>query len=139
MFTAETQVRVRYADCDPLDVVYHGSYACYFESGRAEAFRQLGCPYSTWEDKGMALVVVDMHVRYIKAARYDQLLTVKTIIPQMPSRKLTVLHEISDEKGILLTTATLQLLFVRKISLGKCSAPDYLKHALDPFFSESMG
>ena len=73
------QVRVRYAETDQMGVVYHGNYAQYFEMGRVEWLRNLGISYKWMEDNGVMLPVVSLQMNYKKPARYDDLLTVKTI------------------------------------------------------------
>ena len=42
MMTAETRVRVRYAETDQMGVVYHANYLIWFEVGRVELIRQIG-------------------------------------------------------------------------------------------------
>jgi acyl-CoA thioester hydrolase len=59
-------------------VVYHGNYAQYFEMGRVEWLRNIGISYKWMEENGM-LPVVSLNINYKKPARYDDLLTVKTI------------------------------------------------------------
>ncbi|RZK98858.1 MAG: acyl-CoA thioesterase, partial [Hymenobacter sp.] len=49
MYTADIQLRVRYAETDQMGYVYHGNYAAYFEVARTEAFRQLGIRYKDLE------------------------------------------------------------------------------------------
>ncbi|MBN2450447.1 MAG: acyl-CoA thioesterase [Lentisphaeria bacterium] len=63
--------RVPYADTDQMGVVYYAQYLVYFERARTELLRQLGFPYRELEAKGFALPVVDAHVSYRGAARYD--------------------------------------------------------------------
>ena len=53
MYISETQVRVRYAETDQMNVVYHGNYAQYFEVARAESIRQLGFSYKDMEAMGV--------------------------------------------------------------------------------------
>ena len=45
MFEHTTNLRVRYAETDQMDIVYYGNYAQYFEVGRAESIRSLGFTY----------------------------------------------------------------------------------------------
>lgn len=49
MFSFDTQVRVRYADTDQMQVVYHAKYIEYFEVGRTDAMRSLGITYKDVE------------------------------------------------------------------------------------------
>ena len=76
MYEFNTQVRVRYAEADPMNVVYYGNYAQYFEVGRVESLRNLGISYKGIEDMGIMLPVVELNIKYLRPAKYDDLLTI---------------------------------------------------------------
>lgn len=82
------QVRVRYAETDQMGVVYHGNYAQYFEMGRVEWLRNMGVSYKWMEENGVMLPVVSLSLNFKKPARYDDLLTVKTILKSQTSVKI---------------------------------------------------
>jgi acyl-CoA thioester hydrolase len=79
-------IRVRYAETDRMGIVYHGSYATYFEVGRSEFMRNKGYPYRELEEKGYSLVVAGVEIKYYKPAHYDDLLVVRTGILDVQSR-----------------------------------------------------
>ena len=106
------QVRVRYAETDQMGVVYHGNYAQYFEMGRVEWLRNMGVSYKWMEENGVMLPVVSLSMNYKKPARYDDLLTVKTILKSQTSVKIEFDYEIYNEKEELLTTGYSMLVFV---------------------------
>lgn len=112
MFETTTQVRVRYAETDQMGVVYYGNYATYFEIGRVEALREMGASYRAMEESGVMLPVLDLKVKYIRPAKYDDLLTIKVTVPQMPNTRITFLYEITNEEGTLLTVGETTLVFV---------------------------
>lgn len=118
----EFKVRVRYAETDQMGVVYHGNYAQFFEMGRVEWLRNLGISYKKMEDNGVMLPVVQLNMNYKKPAKYDDLLTVKTIFKNLSSVKIEFEYEIFNEAGELLTTAYSLLVFVDKNS-GRPIAP----------------
>jgi acyl-CoA thioester hydrolase len=74
----ETEIRVQYPQCDPQGVVHHAVYLHYFEFGRTEMLRSLGLPYASLEAQGTQLVVVESRLRHRAAARYDEVLRVRT-------------------------------------------------------------
>ncbi len=74
----ELRVRVRYAECDPMNVAHHGSYAPWLEQGRTEMLRAGGITYAQMEQKGVFLVITRMAVSYRAPARYDDLLAILT-------------------------------------------------------------
>lgn len=108
----DIKVRVRYAETDQMGVVYHGNYAQYFEMGRVEWLRNLGVSYKWMEDNGVMLPVVSLQMNYKKPARYDDLLTVRTILKSQTSVKIEFDYEIYNEKNELLTTGYSMLVFV---------------------------
>ena len=108
----EFTVRVRYAETDQMGVVYHGNYAQYFEMGRVEWLRNMGVSYKWMEENGVMLPVVSLSMNFKKPARYDDLLTVKTILKSQTSVKIEFDYEIYNENDELLTTGYSMLVFV---------------------------
>ncbi|RZJ72625.1 MAG: acyl-CoA thioesterase [Flavobacterium sp.] len=126
----EFKVRVRYAETDQMGVVYHGNYAQYFEMGRVEWLRALGLSYSFMEKNGVMLPVVSLTLNYKKPARYDDLITVKTIFKKQESVKIEFDYEIRNEKDELLTTGNSVLVFVDMKTGRPVAPPDYVLEAL---------
>lgn len=124
------QVRVRYAETDQMGVVYHGNYAQYFEIGRVEWLRNLGVSYKKMEEMGVMLPVVSLSVNYKKPARYDELLTVKTIFKSQSAVRIEFDYEIYNEQEELLTTATSILVFVDMKTGRPIAPPSYIKEQL---------
>lgn len=135
MFCHETQIRVRYSETDQMGVVYYGHYAQYLEVGRAEAIRSLGFTYRELEELGILMPVTRLEIQYHRPARYDDLLTVKTCLREMPGRSISFFGEIYNADGKLLTTGTVSLAFLYK-SLGRTGeAPPEIHERLRPWFS----
>jgi len=118
----QTQIRVRYSETDQMQVVYHGNYAQYFEIGRVEWLRNKGISYKWMEDNGIMLPVVSLTMNYKKPARYDELLTLKTILKKQSTVKIEFDYELYNAAGELLTIANSILVFVDMKS-GKPIAP----------------
>ena len=72
MFISETHIRVRYAETDQTGVVYHGNYAQYFETVRAESIRQFGFTYKDMEAMGVIMPVVELRTKFLRPALYDE-------------------------------------------------------------------
>lgn len=122
----EFKVRVRYAETDQMGVVYHGNYAQYFEMGRVEWLRNMGVSYKSMEESGVMLPVVNLSMDYKKPARYDDVLTVKTIFKSQTSVKIEFDYEIYNEKGELLTIGYSKLVFVNMKTGRPTLPPDYV-------------
>ena len=136
MFEFKTQVRVRYAEADPMNVVYYGNYAQYFEVGRVESLRSLGISYKELEAMGIMLPVVELNIKYLRSAKYDDLLTITTQIKQLPTDHRIIFHqEIHNEHGKLLTIGMVKLYFMDG-NLGKrASMPTLMLEKLSSYFS----
>jgi len=76
--THTIEFRARYPECDPMGVVHHSVYPIYFEMGRTEMLRAAGGDYRAMEAAGVFLAVVTLEVRYLRPARYDELLRLET-------------------------------------------------------------
>ena len=127
------QVRVRYAETDKMGVVYHGNYAQYFEMGRVEWLRNLGVSYKWMEENGVMLPVVSLTMNYKKPARYDDLLTVKTILKSQTSVKIEFDYEIFNEANELLTTGYSMLVFVDMKTGRPILPPSYVSEKINSF------
>ena len=128
MFTSETQVRVRYAETDQMGVVYHSNYFPYFESARAESIRQLGFTYADMEKMGVIMPVIEVQCKYLRPALYDELLTVKVILKELPvHHKIEFHHEVYNEKKELLANARVILYFMEANTMNPC-LPSFIRH-----------
>jgi acyl-CoA thioester hydrolase len=84
--TVDTEIRVRYAETDKMGVVYYANYLVWFEVGRAEFCRQRGFSYAELEQSGFLLVVAEVRCRYLKPARYDESVIVRTRLKEAGRR-----------------------------------------------------
>ncbi len=135
MFSSETKIRVRYAETDQMGVVYHSNYFPYFESARTESIRQLGFTYADMEKMGVIMPVVDVHCRYLRPALYDELLTIKTILKELPlHHKVEYHHEVYNEKEELLVTGKIILYFMEAGTMKRTTMPAPLLEKLKPYF-----
>jgi acyl-CoA thioester hydrolase len=135
MFITETQIRIHYALVDQMGVVYHGHYAQFYEIGRTEAIRQIGYTYKEIEALGVIMPVVDIHSRFLRPAKYDDLITVKTTLREMPMNFKVVFHaEIFNEQDELLNTGSVTLFFVDAKTMKRCNMPDVLREKLAGYF-----
>jgi acyl-CoA thioester hydrolase len=137
MFRHDTTLRVRYAETDQMNIVYYGNYAQYFEVGRVEAIRSLGMSYKSLEEKGVILPVVELNIRYLRSAQYDDLLTIRSEIKELPTdHKITFYQEVYNEEGKLLTSGSVLLYFLDAQTRKRISIPDFLKNNLAPYFKK---
>ena len=107
--TAHTvEFRVRYAETDQMQVVYHSNYLIWCEIGRTEFIRALGTPYAELERQNVTLAVVEASLRFHAPARYDNLIRVMTTISEVRSRTITFDYVITnaetDERFVTAST-----------------------------------
>lgn len=88
MTVHETEIRVRYQETDNMGVVYYGNYFTWFEVARTEYFRSLGLVYRDLETKGCYLMVAGASCRYKSPAKYDDIVTIKSSIPEIKNSSL---------------------------------------------------
>lgn len=88
------QVRVRYAECDPMGVAYHANYLPWMEIGRTELLRTSGVSYGTMEAEGFFLVITRCEIRYRRPVRYDDLVEIRTTVESTSRVKIRHTYEI---------------------------------------------
>jgi acyl-CoA thioester hydrolase len=76
--SSSSNVRVRYAETDKMGVVYYANYFVWFEVARTDLLRSLGWSYREMESAGVSLPVIDAECHYLKPARYDDELEIRT-------------------------------------------------------------
>ena len=107
----QTTFRIRYAETDNMGLVHHAVYLIWFEEGRSAYIRERGWSYADIEESGYFLVAAELKARYLKATRYDQLVTVKTWIEDVRSRAIIFGCEVIKTcSGEIAFGATLKLL-----------------------------
>ena len=136
MFASETKVRVRYAETDQMGVVYHSNFFLYYEVSRAESIRQLGFTYADMEKMGVIMPVVEVQSKFLRPALYDDLLTIKTVLKELPvHHKIEFHHEVYNEKKELLATGRIILYFMEAKTMKRTTTPGELLKKLQPYFS----
>jgi acyl-CoA thioester hydrolase len=130
MFISETEVRVRYAETDQMGYCYYGNYAQFFEVGRVEALRSLGHSYKSLEEQGLLLPVSEYSIKYIKPAFYDDLLTIRTLITELPHVRFKFDYETLSPEGEIINRGSTTLVFVSKETGRPVKCPSSLSDAL---------
>ncbi|HKQ62441.1 MAG TPA: thioesterase family protein [Candidatus Polarisedimenticolaceae bacterium] len=123
-----TQLRVRYPEIDRMGIAYHAHYLVWFELGRTELMRELGCPYGELEEvEGLRFPVTAVGARYLAPARYDDVLTVLTRLARVDRVRVRFEYELAREAGEprLLATG-----FSEHAALGRTGRPRRVPEAL---------
>ncbi len=135
MYSAETQVRVRYGETDKMGVVYYGNYPLYFEVGRTALMREFNLTYRSIENNGIILPVTELQIKYHHPAVYDDLLTIRTTIPVMPAVRILFNYEIINEIGKLVVTGNTTLIFMNNNTRKPTRPPVVFIEKIKPYFT----
>jgi acyl-CoA thioester hydrolase len=130
MIDHETTFRVRYAETDQMGYVYYGNYATFFEVGRVEMLRSMGITYKKLEADGVMLPVLEMSVKYLKPAQYDDELKLVTRLTEMPGVRIHFTYTLYNGAGILICEASTSLVFINKANGRPCVCPQELTDAI---------
>ena len=125
MISYDAKIRVNYKDTDKMGIVHHSNYIVYYEMARVEALRVWGMPYSEMEAKGIVSPILEIGSKYIQPAYFDDILTVRVIIEEMPMVRLKVRYELYNEAGTLINTGHTWLGFLNGETRRPCRAPQY--------------
>ncbi|MAE61184.1 MAG: thioesterase [Planctomycetaceae bacterium] len=119
------EVRVRYAECDPMGFAHHSAYAAWFEMARTELLRQHGRAYAELEREGVYIVVVRLNVHYQRPARYDDALRVTAVLRRSGGAKIEHEYEVRRGEEVLSKGSTVLACIDRE---GRVRAvPDFLR------------
>ncbi len=112
MYQFDTQIRVRYGETDQMGYLHHSNYARYYEAARVELMRSLGFPYGEMENEGIIMPVLNLFCKFSRPVLYDELVTVRAIIDEIPKTRMKLRYEIFDSKGVKVNEGTTDLCFV---------------------------
>lgn len=136
MFTFSTTLRIHYALTDQMGVVYHGNYAQFYEIGRTEALRSLGLTYKSIEAMGVIMPVIDMHMKFIRPAVYDDLIRIEISVKELPLHHKIVFHgEIFNEKNQLLNVGEVTLYFMDAKTMKRVNMPEQIAEKMRKYYS----
>lgn len=109
----EVEIRVRYAECDPMGYLHHSKYFEYFEMGRTELLRAAGVRYRDLEKQGILFVVARVECRFRRPAAYDDVLKLAVRITRQTRARIDHEYRLYRD-GILLCEATTVLACVNR-------------------------
>jgi acyl-CoA thioester hydrolase len=139
LYTHEVKKRVLYGETDQMGYLYYGNYCLLYEMGRGEAVRALGISYKELEDDYKIMMpVISVESRYLISIKYDELITIRTILEEMPTKLIHFKHEIYTEDGRLAHKGEVKLFFIDVVENKRISTPNYLSEKLIPFFAKNI-
>ena len=126
------QVRVYFEDTDAGGVVYHARYLHFFERARTEMLRDMGMSQTDLREKyGLIWVVLEISVKYKKAARLDDELLVSAELTWVKGVRQGFRQEITRKSdGVVVATAELSAVMLHADSLKPARMPAWIKAEL---------
>ena len=112
---ASKEFDVRFSEVDSMKIVWHGSYALYFEDAREEFGRVHGLSYQLYLENECPAPLVELHFRYVKPLLYRQRARVDITLRNTHAAKIVFDYEIRlVEDDSLVTTGTSTQVFLDK-------------------------
>lgn len=135
MFSCDTQIRVRYGETDQMGYLHHSNYALYFEVARVELMRTLGFPYGDMEKKGILMPVLHVNSKFLQPIWYDELVTVRAIITEIPLSRMKLNYEVYNDNGNISSKGSTDLCFVNASTRKPMRCPAEILDLLHPVFN----
>jgi len=127
-------LRVRYAECYVLGIVFNSRFLEYFDVALTELWRAAIGGYQVMLDRGLDIVVAEARLRFMDSARFDQEITLEIGVTNLGTTSITSEHRISYE-GRALVEGTLVHVVVDRGTLVKTPIPDWLRDGLSPWLA----
>ena len=135
MISYDCNIRVWYKHTDQMGICHHSNYICYYEAARSSFMRWLGVSYAEMEAAGHD-AHLDVQSKYISPAFFEEELTVRLTVRELPSTRFTGFYEVFNEAGKLINTGSTTLCFIRKENHRPCRAPQWFVDLLRDRWTE---
>ena len=126
------RLRVRYAECDPQQIVFNANYFAYFDVAMTELWRAAIGHYGAMLERGIDMVVAEASARFLGAARFDDEIELEVSITRLGTTACTTRHRVLRD-GEALVEGEMRHVFVDPASFEKLTIPDWLREALAPW------
>lgn len=128
--THTTLIHVRFSECDPLKIIWHGNYVRYFEDGREDFGRAYDISYlEIYRKNGLSVPLVHLELDYKKTASFGDQLKIETTLVDDPAAKIVFEYKIYNMDNQLVCTGKTIQAFVHV-------EKQELQITMPPFFEE---
>ena len=135
IITYEHQFRVRYKDTDQMGIMHHSNYIVLYEMARTEWLRDMGLTYAEIERRGIMSPIIEVQSKYLYPAFYDEVLTVKVFMDEMPMARLVIGAEVYNPDGKLINKGSVTLGFMHADTRRPCRAPEWFTEKLTEYIN----
>ncbi len=126
MIRTETSVIVRYYETDQMGLTHHSNYIRYFEVGRSHFMNEIGYPYGLMEEEGCLSPIMSITIRYVRPSYFDEELTIRTEVRELPEDFAVFYQDIYNSKGKLVAGGTVKVAFLDAATKKRAKAPTNL-------------
>lgn len=123
MYSYSSKLRVRYYETDKMGIVHHSNYVRYYEYARTEMMIHLGFSYGLMEKEGVMMPIIAVSSKYIKPAYYEDELTIRVTVKDLPTAKMYFYYEIFNQNDELINTGETVLSFSSMATNRPCRPP----------------
>jgi acyl-CoA thioester hydrolase len=129
------QERVYWSDCDPLGIIYYGTYIRFLEVAEHEMFREAGLEDEVMRiQRHVQLPRKAFHIEFHSPAEMDELIEIRVGVSRIGTTSLTMKFEVFRAHDMRhRASSTLTVVCVDKETLTKRPLPDFVKDALRPY------
>ena len=136
MVTHEMKIRVWYKETDQMGFVHHSNYICYYEAARSSMLRAMGSSYADMEASGVMMPILNVESKYISPAFFEEELTVRVMVKEMPMARVTFHYEVYNEQQKLINSGLTTLGFIKSDTKRPCRAPKEFIDLLEKYWVE---
>ena len=94
-------IRVYYEDTDLAGIVYYANYLRFIERGRSEMVREAGIDQTEMKARGLVFAVRRVEADYLKPAKYDDLIEVRTTLDRVKGASFDMPQEVWRGEDLL--------------------------------------
>ena len=126
-------IRIYYEDTDAGGIVYHANYLNFAERARTEFLRDIGFENSILHrEEGLIFVVRKIDIEYLKTAKLDDYLQVKTTISELKNSSF-IMHQRTFRDNELIADMHVVLVCIDADKHRPVRLPENIKDAFKSF------
>ncbi len=96
-FPFSTEVRIRFAETDAQGIAHHGSFVVWLEVARVAHLAEYAGGYNALRSGGIEALTTEVHLRYHRAAHFDEVLTIRARCADLRGARFTYEYRIERD------------------------------------------
>jgi acyl-CoA thioester hydrolase len=100
-FSFSTDVRIRFAETDAQGIAHHASFVVWLEVARVAYLAAHAGGYQAIRDRGVEALTTEVHLRYHRAAYFDETLTLWTRCVDVRGARFTYEYRIERDRELI--------------------------------------